>query len=102
MTDTHNWVGLPPPLAPAITATQHDFQALDNFMRVFAIRPGDEVLMLTDPLLDPRVVQAVGGLARARGARLRLYMEPSTRVTEIPEAARPLLESASFVVSTWF
>jgi hypothetical protein len=102
MTDTHNWVGLPPPLAPAITATQHDFQALDNFMRVFAIRPGDEVLMLTDPLLDPRVVQAVGGLARARGARLRLYMEPSTRVTEIPEAVRPLLESASFVVSTWF
>jgi hypothetical protein len=29
-------------------------------------------------------------------------MEPSPRVTEVPEAAKLLLEQASFVVSTWF
>ena len=29
-------------------------------------------------------------------------MEPSSRVTEIPDAIKPLLERASFVVSTWF
>ena len=58
-----NWIGLPPPLNPDITRTKDYFQALENFTRVFAIRPGERVLMLTDPLLDPRVVDAVGGLA---------------------------------------
>ena len=97
-----NFVGLPPPLAPARTETKHFFQALDNLSRVFAIRPGDEVLFLADPLLDPRVIDAVIGIARSRGAQLRVYMEPSTQVTEIPEAIHGLLRKASFVVSTWF
>ena len=96
------YVGLPPPLNPAVTKTKDLFQALDNFTRVFAIRPGEKVLMLTDPLLDPRVVDAVGGLARSRGAQVRQYMEPTSQVTEVPAAARPLLEEADFVVSTWF
>jgi len=77
-------------------------QQLDNFARVFAIRPGDKVLFLADPLLDPRVIQAVSGIARARGATVRTYMEPSTRVTEIPPNIHGLLEEATFVVSTWF
>jgi hypothetical protein len=97
-----NYIGLPPPLNPAITRTKDFFQALDNFTRVFAIRPGERVLMLTDPLLDPRVVDAVGGLARSRGAEVRQYMETTSQVTEIPAAAKPLLEEADFVVSTWF
>jgi hypothetical protein len=42
------------------------------------------------------------GLAKARGATARIYMEPSPRVTEVPPAAKALLEQASFVVSTWF
>jgi hypothetical protein len=95
-------IGLPPPLNPSITRTKDLFQALDNFTRVFAIRPGEKVLMLTDPLLDPRVVDAVTGLARSRGAEVRQYMEPTTQVLDVPEAARPLLEQADFVVSTWF
>lgn len=99
---TGDYVGLPPPLNPAVTRTKDFFQALDNFTRVFAIQPGEQVLMLTDPLLDPRVVDAVTGLAKARGATVRQYMEPTTQVTAMPDAAKPLLERADFVVSTWF
>lgn len=102
MSHAVSYAGMPLPLAPAITQTKHFFEALDNFTRTFAFRPGDEVLMLTDPLLDPRVVDAVRGHAQARGASLRVYTETSSRVTEIPPAVVPLLERASFVVSTWF
>ena len=77
-------------------------QALDNFHRVFAIRPGEHVVMLTDPLLDPRVIQVVQGLCKARGATFISYMGESTRYVEVPEEARALLERADFVVSTWF
>lgn len=97
-----SYFGIPLALRPEITETKHYFQALDNFTRTFAFRPGDEVLMLADPLLDPRVIDAVQGHAKARGATVRVYMEPSSRVTEIPDAIKPLLERASFVVSTWF
>ncbi|MEO7941488.1 MAG: hypothetical protein ABIR55_22920 [Burkholderiaceae bacterium] len=97
-----NWIGLPPAPDPTVTATRDYFQALDNFTRVFAMRPGDRVLFLADPLLDRRVIDAVSGLALARGATLRVYMEPSTRVTAVPENAKALLEDATFVVSTWF
>lgn len=95
-------IGLPTPLNPAITGTKNFIQALDIFHRVFAIRPGDKVLMLADPLLDPRVIDAVIGVAKARGAQVRVYMEPSTQVTAIPPSVEPLLRAASFVVSTWF
>ena len=94
--------GLPLPLAPHITETREFFQALDNFTRTFAFRAGDRVLLLTDPLLDPRVVDAVSGHARARGAVVRQFMEPSSRVERIPDGVKPLLEEATFVVSTWF
>jgi hypothetical protein len=94
--------GLPLPLAPHITETREFFQALDNFTRTFAFRAGDRVLLLTDPLLDARVVEAVSGHARARGAVVRQYMEPSSRVERIPDSVKPLLEEATFVVSTWF
>lgn len=94
--------GLPLPLAPHITETREFFQALDNFTRTFAFRAGDRVLLLTDPLLDPRVADAVSGHARARGAVVRQYMEPSSRVERIPDSVKPLLDEATFVVSTWF
>jgi hypothetical protein len=94
--------GLPLPLAPHITETREFFQALDNFTRTFAFRAGDRVLLLTDPLLDPRVVDAVSGHTRARGAVVRQFMEPSSRVERIPDSVKPLLEEATFVVSTWF
>jgi len=94
--------GLPLPLAPHITETREFFQALDNFTRTFAFRAGDRVLLLTDPLLDARVVEAVSGHARARGAVVRQFMEPSSRVERIPDSVKPLLDEATFVVSTWF
>ena len=100
--DPIRYVGLPPALKPSLTYTKHYFQALDNFFKVFAIRPGERVLMLTDPLLDPRVVDAVSGLARARGATLSQYMAPTTTLPGVPEEVQPLIKNADFVVSTWF
>ena len=47
------YIGLPPPLDPAITDVKAYFQALDNFCRVFAIRPGDRVLVLADAHRSP-------------------------------------------------
>src|SRR5258708_39556365 len=58
--------------------------------------------MLTDPLLDPRVIQAVYGMARARGASFVSYMGKSTRYVAVPDEAKQLLEGPTFVVSTWF
>ena len=73
--DPTPYVGLPP--RPKLGDGEW-FQAMEQFTRVFAIRPGERVLMLTDPLLDKRVVDAVGGIAKARGATLTQYMAPST------------------------
>ena len=94
--------GLPTPVDYGKATTAEYVQALDNFHRVFGIRQGDHVVMLTDPLLDPRVTQAVQGLAKARGATFISYMGDSTRYVEVPEEARALLARATFVVSTWF
>ena len=94
--------GLPRPVDHGIARTADYMQAMDNFTQVFAVRPGDHVVMLTDPLLDPRVIQAVQGLARGRGATFISYMGDSTRYVTVPEEAKALLERATFVVSTWF
>jgi hypothetical protein len=99
---TGPFIGVPPPLNPSIVETKHWFQALDNFCRFMAIRQGDRVLMLTDPLLDPRVVDAFTGLCASRGATLTQYMAPDTRLPAIPENLKPLIQEATFVVSTWF
>ena len=96
------YIGLPPKIKSSLTETKDYFQAVDNFCRVFAIRSGERVLMLTDPLLDPRVVDAVTGLARARGASVSQYMAPSTTLPGVPEEVKPLIQKADFVVSTWF
>ncbi len=98
----HAYVGLPTPTASRLTETKHYFQALDNFTRVMAIRGGERVLILADPMLDTRVIDAVIGVAKSRGATVRIYMEPSTQVTEVPEEVHAMLRKADFVVSTWF
>jgi len=100
--DPDNYRGMPIAPAAAITETKNFFQALDNFQRVFAIRPGEQVLILSDPLLDPRVIDAVIGIAKARGATVRIYTEPHSRVTAMPEHIKALVETSQFVVSTWF
>ena len=102
MNNMDTLVGLPQALNPAVTQTKNYFAALENFQRTFAFGQGDKVLLLTDPLLDTRVADAVMGLARARGATVRQYMETTSQMTEVPEAAKALVAEADFVVSTWF
>ena len=96
------YVGLPIPVAANLTDTKYFFQALDNFTRAMAIRAGDRVLILADPLLDPRIIDAVIGIAKSRGATVRVYMEPTTQVAAVPDEVHAMLKKASFVVSTWF
>jgi hypothetical protein len=84
------------------TETRNYFQAIDNLIKVYAIRPGEKVLFLTDPLLDRRVVDAISGIANARGVFPREFMAPTTQLHECPPEAVPLVEDATFVVSTWF
>ncbi len=99
-------VGLPPGLnsgqTPTVTQTKNYFAALENFQRTFAFKQGDNVLLLTDPLLDVRVADAVMGLAKARGASVRQFMEGTSQMTAVPESAKALVAEADFVVSTWF
>lgn len=100
--DAIPYIGLPTPVAANLTSTKYFFQALDNFTRAMAIRSGDRVLILADPLLDPRIIDAVIGVAKSRGATVRVYMEPTTQVTAVPDEVHAMLKKASFVVSTWF
>ena len=103
MTNSNDpFFGLPPGLNPAITQTKNYFAALENFQRTFAFKQSDQVLLLTDPLLDVRVADAVMGLAKARGATVRQFMETSSQITAVPEAAKALVAEADFIVSTWF
>ena len=95
-------VGLPPGVRASTTETTNYFSALENFQRTFAFKRGDKVLLLTDPLLDTRVADAVTGLAKARGATVRQYMEISSQMTQVPELIKTLVADADFVVSTWF
>lgn len=95
-------IGLPPGLNLAVTQTKNYFAALENFQRTFAFKQGDKVLLLTDPLLDVRVLDAIMGLAKARGATVRQFMETTSQITGVPEAAKPLVAEADFIVSTWF
>jgi hypothetical protein len=77
-------------------------QAVDNFQRVLSIRAGDHVVMLTDPHLDPRISQAVHAMARGRGATFESMMAADTHSETVPEDAKPMIERATLVVSTWF
>src|SRR5262249_43293307 len=62
------------------TETRNYFQAIDNLIKVYAIRPTDKVLFLTDPLLDRRVVDAISGIANSRGVFPREFMAPTTQI----------------------
>ena len=93
---------MPPAELTESAKFRNRFQAIANMQRVFAVKPGERVAFLTDPLLDRRVVDAIAGIARANGATCREFMWHSTRNTEIPAEARPLLEDSDFVVSSWF
>lgn len=84
------------------TDTRNYFQAIDNLIKVFAFRPGDKVLFLTDPLLDRRVVDALSGIANMRGIGPQEFMAPTTQLPGCPEDVKGLVEKADFVISSWF
>ena len=106
MTDRHTMarVGRAMPAEDRLDtiAIENRMQAFENFRRVFDIRPGDRLVMLTDRKLDPRVTAAVSGLARAQGVDARVFMSHTTQHSTVPDEVKPLLETATFVVSTWF
>ena len=82
--------------------TELHFHAISNFVRTFAFKPDDRLVFLTDRLLDPRVVAAITGLAAAQGVKAVEVKMPTTGMMEIPDAVKPILEQATFVVSSWF
>lgn len=95
-------VGLPTDSTLPTVLTGHYFEALENFCRTFAIRAGDRVVFLADRKLDPQVVSAISGLAKARGASSWVVMSETTQHTSVPDEVKPILERATFVVSSWF
>jgi hypothetical protein len=82
--------------------TLNFFGALDNFTRMFDIHSDDKVVFLLDRLIDPRVINAIDGFSRARGPKPTAIVYPSTQQTFIPDDVKPILDQATFVVSTWF
>ena len=76
--------------------------AIENFQRCFAIRPGDRLVMLLDRRLDPRVTHLIIGLARSRGVKAEIIVSDTTQHLSIPDHVKPMLERATFVVSTWY
>ncbi len=84
------------------TKTRDYFQAIDNMINVFAIRPEDKVLFLTDPLLDRRIVDCISGICNSRGVFPREFMAHTTQLSACPPEVEALVADATFVVSTWF
>jgi hypothetical protein len=80
----------------------HFFGALDNFTKMFDIRNDDKVVFLLDRLIDPRVVNAIDGFSRARGPKPIAIIYPSCQQVRLPEDVKPILDQATFVVSSWW
>ena len=59
-------------------------------------------MLLTNPLLDERVANAIMRLAGAQGATVRQFTETTSQITAVPETAKAMVAEADFVVSTWF
>jgi len=103
MSNDYSFVNsMPPENLNETVLTERYFQAMDNMTSVFAIRPDDTVLFLSDPLIDPRVFHAIAGIARSRGVRPELYSSSNWNSGIFPEELKPVYEKASLVVSTWF
>ena len=93
---------MPPENMNETVLTERYFQAMDNMIKVFAIRPDDTMLFLSDPLIDPRVFHAIAGIARSRGVRPELYSSSNWNSGVFPQELKAVYEKASLVVSTWF
>lgn len=100
--DNFKGVGLPTDSTLDTVLTGLRFEAMDNFLRTFAFTPDDRLVFLADRKLDPRVVHAICGVARSRGIKPWVIMSDTTQHTEVPAEIRPIVEQATFVVSSWF
>ena len=98
----NTFIGLPQPDTLETVLTCQYFEAMDNFVRTFAIRPDDTMVFLADRKLDPRVIHAICGHARSRGVKPTVIVADNSQATEVPVELRPLVETATFVVSSWF
>ena len=96
------FIGLPQPDKFETVLTGQYFEAMDNFVRTFAFRPDDTFVFLADRKLDPLVIHAICGLARSRGIKPTVIVADNSQATEVPEELRPLVETATFIVSSWF
>ncbi|MDB5744196.1 MAG: hypothetical protein JWR68_2511 [Polaromonas sp.] len=94
--------GMPSAAALPSTEIEQFYQAVSNFVHTFDFKTGDTVVFLADKLLDQRVISAITGLAAAHGIKPIMVMTHTTNMMEIPEDVKPILEKATFVVSTWF
>ncbi|MCE2980381.1 MAG: hypothetical protein LW923_11150 [Betaproteobacteria bacterium] len=68
--DPQAFNAMPPVNANETFLTAQYFQAVDNMIKVFAIRPDDRLLFLSDFLIDPRVFM------RSRASRVRVACGP--------------------------
>ncbi|MBC7779303.1 MAG: hypothetical protein H7125_04290 [Proteobacteria bacterium] len=93
---------MPPANTNETFLTEQYFQAVENMIKVFAIRPDDKLLFLSDFLIDPRVFHAIAGIARSRGVKPELYMSSNWNNGVFPDELKAVYEKASLVVSTWF
>lgn len=100
--DDSHFKGMPPDNTLETVLTEQYFQAVDNMMKVFAIRPDDKLLFLSDTLIDPRVFHAIAGIAKGRGVRPEHYISARWNSGIFPEDLKPVYEKATLVVSTWF
>ena len=100
--DDFNGVGLPTDSTLDTVLTGLRFEAMDNFLRTFAFRPDDKLVFLADRKLDPRVIHAICGVARSRGIKPWVIMSDTSQHTEVPMEFHPIVEQATFVVSSWF
>jgi hypothetical protein len=48
------------------------------------------------------VIQAITGLARSRGVKPTVIVSHTSQHTEVPDDIKPVVENATFVVSSWF
>ncbi len=63
--DETAYKGMPPENNLEPVLLEQYFQAIDNMQKVFAIRPDDKLLFLSDHLIDQRVFHASLELPRA-------------------------------------
>ena len=102
--DVNNLVGmgLPDPEESELSRLTNLITATTYMAEFFNLEIGDRLVMLTDRLLDPRVVAAITGLARARGIEPQVVMNYTSQVEHMPDWVKPIVEQATVVVSTWF